>query len=237
NLHPIDSAFVGGSVPAGDTLTELVPSVFGSSPLLAIMLVVSAVLVLCVLRKIVDIIPCQLGAILRSKELINLENSAVLARARTFVSIVMMVPFLTVSAGYRLYDPDFLSGLSGNPYFFTVLGIFAGYVLLHEGIFLLFPPRALDGRVRKAVRKSAWTFFVSMTETAFLTAGVLSLFKIPFETLRTIIIITFSVLYVIYFIRKAQVLRQGCTIFQTFLYLCALEFLPTGLLVASAVVF
>lgn len=237
NLSPIDSAFVGGSLPGEAVLNTAGVSVFGSSPLLCVLLVISALVFLCFLRKAVDIIPSQLGALLRSKELVNLENSAMLARDRSVMAIVVMVPFIVLAAGYRLYNPRFLSEITGNAYFFVTAGFFAAYALLHEGAYFVCTPRKLDGRVRKAVRKSAWTFFITATEFSFLLSAILSLFKTPYNSVRAVIIAVIAVLYLIFLVRKGQVLSQGCNFFQTFLYLCALEFLPTGILVASALVF
>jgi len=237
NLHPLDSAFVGGSVPDIAAPCEVAASVFGSSFLLSLMIVVSALFFLFFLRMAIDIIPSQIGAVLRSKELVNLENSASLARNRTIIAVVMLIPFLTLIAGYRIYDPGFLSGISGNAYFFSVVAVFTAYVLIREGLAALFPVRPLDGRVRKAAHKSAFTFFITITELGFLSAAFISFLPVATDVAKTAIIIIISVLYIVYFLRKTQVLSMGCNIFQTFLYLCALEILPTGLLVVSALVF
>lgn len=233
-LHPVDSAFVGGSVPVSEALDAAVSSVFGGASLLSVLTVVSAFLFLCSLRKVVEVFPCQVGAFLRSRELVNLENSAVLSRSRSIVSLASIIPFVTLAAKYRLYDPHFLSGLSGNAYVFSVMGLTVAFILFREAVFFLLSPKRLEGRMRNAVRKSPWTFFISITETGFLTSGILSLFRLPCNSVKAVIITLFSILYVIYSVRKIQVLRVGCNFIQTFSYLCALEVLPTGILVASA---
>ena len=43
--------------------------------------------------------------------------------------------------------------------------------------------------------------------------------------------------YLLHLVRKLQILSSSCSIFAGFLYLCALEILPTGVLVTSAVIF
>ncbi len=44
-------------------------------------------------------------------------------------------------------------------------------------------------------------------------------------------------IYALYMLRKFQIFASGFSILTCFLYLCALEIIPTGLLVASALIF
>jgi len=45
-----------------------------------------------------------------------------------------------------------------------------------------------------------------------------------------------GVLYLIYLLRRAQILSMSCNSLTTFLYLCGLELLPAALMVVPAVV-
>ena len=66
------------------------------------------------------------------------------------------------------------------------------------------------------------------------TVGILALAGVNDLTVKTVILAETAFIYLVYLIRKSQILSMVCGPLQVFLYLCALEVLPTGLLVASA---
>ena len=67
------------------------------------------------------------------------------------------------------------------------------------------------------------------------TVGILSLFSCNDLTVKRFIYIETIAVYAVFLLRKAQILSMSCNPLRTFLYLCGLEFLPTSLLVLSAI--
>ena len=68
-----------------------------------------------------------------------------------------------------------------------------------------------------------------------LTGMLLSMFGMDAVIIRRLYWVELAFFYGVFLIRKCQILSTFCNPFTTFLYLCALELLPTGLLAASAV--
>ena len=84
-------------------------------------------------------------------------------------------------------------------------------------------------------RRQAYTFFILLTILSLALAGFLALFGCNDLLIRKVIIIETAVVYTLFVIRRAQILALSCNHFRTFLYLCALEVLPTSVLVVSAI--
>jgi hypothetical protein len=68
------------------------------------------------------------------------------------------------------------------------------------------------------------------------TLGILYVFHAPDTLVRTFFYVELSVVYALYLVRRVQILSLSCRSLTTFLYLCALELLPSVLLIVSAVV-
>ena len=68
-----------------------------------------------------------------------------------------------------------------------------------------------------------------------LTAGIISFTGIPDDTGRSILLYELAVMYFVAIIRKSQILLSYCGPLTTFLYLCALDFIPTGALIAGCI--
>ena len=76
---------------------------------------------------------------------------------------------------------------------------------------------------------------VMIDTSGALTGMLLSMFGMDAVIIRKLYWIELALFYGVFLIRKCQILSTFCNPFTTFLYLCALELLPTGLLAASAV--
>jgi hypothetical protein len=55
-------------------------------------------------------------------------------------------------------------------------------------------------------------------------------------TIKTVSFYILAAFYAIFIVRKHQFLLSGCNPFATFLYLCTLEILPTGILIATDII-
>jgi hypothetical protein len=76
-----------------------------------------------------------------------------------------------------------------------------------------------------------------MTLLLIATGGVLSLVDVEISHIRTAMFWISGSIYTVFILRKTQIFLSSGSIFASFLYLCALEILPTGVLIASAVIF
>ena len=198
---------------------------------------ISILIVMILLKTIVEILPSILACLIRWKENINIEASVRLSRDRDFSAIAMLIPFCLVVFRFRIYNPDFLAKLPDTPRLWAVIGIFVGYVLIRKAASFLVHPRRLSQKTLTATEKSANTYFILLTLVLLLVGSTCSFFGASLNAIRITSLWLSALIYGLYIIRKMQIFASSCSIFAAFLYLCALEILPTGILVVSDIIF
>ncbi len=198
---------------------------------------ISVIIVMILLKTIVEILPSVLACLIRWKENINIEASVRLSRDRDFSSIAMLLPFCLVVFRFRIYDPSFISNLPDSTRLWAVIGIFAAYILVRKSATMLVHPRRMQQKTLAATEKSANTYFIFLTLILLLVGSTCSFFDASLNTIRLTSLWLSALIYGLYLIRKVQIFASSCSLFTAFLYLCALEILPTGILVVSDVIF
>ena len=98
-------------------------------------------------------------------------------------------------------------------------------------------PQKMNGKTYKTACKASHTFFSILTLILLCMAGVMSFIDINAEVTKSAMLWVSATIYLLYIIRKYQIFISSCSFFSGFLYLCALEFIPTGAMVASAIIF
>ena len=198
---------------------------------------ISVIAIMMLLKTIVGIFPSILASIIRWKENINIESSVRLSRDRDLSSFAMAVPFCLLVYRFRIYNPGFIANLPDTARLWAILGVFAGYILFRKGAVMLARPHRIPQKTYQAGEKSANTFFIFLTLTLLLVASAATFFGAQPEAVRAACIWLSALIYGLYLIRKVQIFMSSCSLFAAFLYLCALEILPTGILVVSDIIF
>ena len=198
---------------------------------------ISVIIVMILLKTIVEILPSVLACLIRWKENINIESSVRLSRDRDFSAVAMLLPFCLVAYRFRIYDPHFIEYLPDSSRLWTIIGVFVTYILIRKAASFLTHPRRIPQKTLSAVEKSANTFFIFLTLALLLLGSVCSFFNASPDSIRLVLLWLSALIYGLYLIRKLQIFTSSCSIFTAFLYLCALEILPTGILVVSDVIF
>ena len=80
------------------------------------------------------------------------------------------------------------------------------------------------------------TYFILLMLLALTTVGVLYLVGVDEVMVKRFLLVEAGVAYLLYLLRKGQILSASCKPLTTFLYLCALELLPACLLAGSAMI-
>ena len=197
---------------------------------------IAVLIVMMLMKTIVSVIPSVLASLIRWKENINIESSVKLSRSRDISSIAMLLPFCLASYKFRLYNPDFIATLPDNPRLWAIIGIMLGYILVRKAAVLLIKPHKVPKKTYLAAEKSANTFFILLTLVLLLVGSTASFFNASPSSIRVAFLWLSALIYGLYLVRKLQIFSSSCSIFAGFLYLCALEILPTGILVASDVI-
>ena len=198
---------------------------------------ISVLLIIVMLKTIVGIIPSVVACLIWWKENINLESSVKLGRARDMSAVAMILPFCLTVFRFRLYDPGFISVMTDDTRLWTLIGIFVIYGLLRHAAMRLARPHKIPMKTYTAANKAAFTFFILLTLLLLAFGGIASFAGMSQESIKVTMLWLSALIYGVYLLRKLQIFASSCSIFTAFLYLCALEFVPTGILVVSGMIF
>ncbi len=199
-----------------------------------VLVIVSVLLEVTMLKRFLLFFPYLADSFLRTRGSAVLESSVRVSTDRNILALTLLLPAVLLMYRYRLYDPIFLQNLSPNLYMLSLLGVLMAYLMLRLLLYVLLKPRRRFDFYRLAHR-AGYTYFILLMLLLLVTVGVLALVHCNDLTIRRFIYIETIAVYAVFLLRKAQILSMSCNPLRTFLYLCGLEFLPTSLLVLSAV--
>ena len=202
-----------------------------------ILALISVLICLSLLKRFTAIFPSLMACIIRWKESVNLEASVKLSNDRDKLAFAMLMPFCLVADRFCLYEPKFLSGFDGNMKLAITIGIFLVYFMLRTIAAKFYRPKGRSSKCYKIADKSALTFFIILTLTLLAMGGVMTFMDVEPAMIKSAMLWVSAGIYALSLLRKTQIFVSGCSIFTAFLYLCALEIFPTGVLVASALIF
>ena len=231
-----DDPFKSGQLLLPDTPPEAVAAAGeGLSLAASILVAVSVLLFLVALRSFLSVLPYLSDNILRARGSAALENSVRVSRDRNLVAAVFLVPAILLMYRYRLFDIAYFDSLSQDMRLAAVAGVFLGYLFLRFLLYRWMRPRRRYDDYQMAYR-AGYTFFILLMMLALTTVGVCYVLRLPDQTVKTVLLAETGVMYLLYLVRRGQILSMSCNSLTTFSYLCGLELLPTALLVVPAVI-
>ena len=189
------------------------------------------------LRRFVGIFPSLIACLVRWKESVNLDASVQLSRDRDIMTIAMVMPFCLTIGKFAVYSPSWIGKFDADGRLGITIGVIIGYLLLRKGLEYILRPKKMNPKTYKTGCKSSHTFFVILTLLLMTTGSIMSFADAAPADIKNAIIWVSAAIYTVFLLRKTQIFTSSCSFFSGFLYLCALEILPTGVLIASAVVF
>ena len=231
-----DDPFKSGQLLLPDTPPEAVAAAGeGLSLAASILVAVSVLLFLLALRSFLSVLPYLADNILRARGSAALENSVRVSRDRNLVAAVFLIPAILLIYRYRLFDIAYFDTLSPDLRLAAVAGVFIGYLLIRFLLYRWLRPRRRYDDYQMAYR-AGYTFFILLMMLALTTVGICYVLRLPDETVKTLLLVESGVMYLLYLVRRGQILSMSCNSLTTFSYLCGLELLPTALMVVPAVV-
>ncbi|MCR5519230.1 MAG: hypothetical protein K6F21_02760 [Bacteroidales bacterium] len=200
-----------------------------------------AVLILFLLPGLYRLLPSVLSCLSRSRGNLEIEHSVSLSRTRNFYSRMLVIPYIVTLDRFLVYNPDFLAGWD-RPWLLLLelYLVFFGYLLLRlilHTIILGSAKKRLPGEKRLAVQRGLHNYFICFMLVMLFTLCIHYVIKADDQVFRNVFLAELALFWLISVIREGQILRSECGGLTTILYLCGLEFLPAGAVVASAVVF
>jgi len=209
------------------------PAVWSGYVPVRVLIIVSILSLLFFAADVITLFPFIRNCIFRSKGCSTLEYSISTARIRNEVAILMFLPFCLVADRYLLYSPSFMNAVRPGLTVFCIMGALAAYLVVRRICFVLFRPLRMSSEALSTLKHILFVYFIALVPVMLLTAGLMGVFRVPDAPVRVVLLWETAFFYLLSAIRVFQFLASRCNIFATFLYLCALEFLPAGLLLAS----
>lgn len=235
-VHPGDSAFVSGKMlmPLEGTGVAEVTLKWSDNLLNTYLLLAFVILALLNLRNLISVIPALTDCLRRWKANVNLDASLKLAYSRNSVAAAMLLPAALLSSRYELLGLDYTEALSPAVQTLAVTGTLLVYVMVRRILFEVCTLRCRRTELALAAHHSSYNYFISAGLIISAALGICLIFRMEEDTVRTVIFAAAGIFYFIAVLRKLQIFNSFCGPIQTFLYLCALEILPTGALIAAA---
>ena len=200
-----------------------------------IIVVVFVAVALALLPTFFHLAPYLADAVFRARGSEALEFSVSVTRDRNMFAYLLIVPAVLIMSRYRLYDPDFMQQFSGEMHLLACAGVLAAYLLLRVLLYIILKPRRHYEYFRLAHR-AIYTFFILLMLMALPAIGLLTVIDANDVIIRSVLYVLLAAVYLVFIVRKAQILSLSCNGLRTFLYLCGLELFPTAALIVSAVV-
>ena len=202
-----------------------------------ILALISVIFIVVILKRIAGILPYIVACLSRWKENINIYTSLKLRRDRDIVAIAMIIPFCLLATNFRLIDMEFMSDFTTDARLGITAGILTGYLLLRQSVIAAMRFTKISSTTYYAATSTEHTYFIVLSILLLATGGFLSVIGVNLNAVRIAMFCLSGAIYAAFLFQKLQIFSSSCSFFMSFLYLCALEILPTGVLIASAVIF
>ena len=204
--------------------------------LLNTLALISLIIIIILLRRLVNIYPSLLACMIRWKESVNLEMSVKLSRDRNILAVALIIPFCITAFRFGLYSPSFLEGFNENIGLMITIGVFTAYLLLRLALTALCRSKKSRKAAYTTSVAAARTFFIILALLLMAIGGIMSFIGVAPNTIKDAMIWVSGAIYLLSLLRRIQIFASSYNFFTVFLYLCALEIIPTGLLVTSAMI-
>ena len=189
-------------------------------------------LLLFAIPMMVDVLPASVGGLLRARELIHFENTMSLSRERDGLALMLQPLFFTALAYYRVFPVRLImEGTMPEIYGWTALYLLA-YLLSRNLCLRLLGPKTDDHRARQVIARSFFTFYVLLCALMLISYIALLPFHLTDATITQVLRWEMLGMYLIFLLRKIQILRIYYSIPKSVGFFFSLEILPTLLFAA-----
>ena len=237
-ILPAAQAFTSGKLEMSERFTEGFPEqalTWSDFPVNTALLVLATFLLLISIKVFLGIAPLLLDSLTRWKACVNIDASVQLKNDRNTLAVFATLLMALVADRYHFFSAGILDNVPEEWSSPVTLGIIIVWLLVRHLCFYFCSLKAPRPETFRTAHKSFFNYWILATLLLALTAGVISFTNIPDATGRSILLYELAVMYLIAILRKSQILLSYCGPLTTFLYLCALEFIPTGALIAGCI--
>ena len=210
---------------------------WGDSLANCILISLTAVLFILYMSRLLALLPFLGGGLTRWNDLANIEDSMGRTRDRNALAAISVLAIGLLASRYCLYYPRFIRGMEPGVRSLVTIGVITAVLLLRAALVHACVPRR-GGRDNYLLsQRTLYDFVIIWALGGGATAGTLYIFRANILTVRVVMLVCAGLLWLIFLVRRTQILRNSCSQFTAILYLCTLELIPAALIVVSALVF
>lgn len=206
---------------------------WGDYPVNAVLVTVFVILALMSQRSLMNIFPRLLNSLTRWKVCVAIDASMQTRNDRNILGVVYTLPIALLCDRYDLLHTEIINVIPESWHGLVTTGILALWFLVRKTLMVIFGSRARKPETLRTAHLSFFNYWILAGFLMVITIAVSSAAGLGDGLISKLLLWEGAVLYAVAFVRKAQILRSFCGPFATFLYLCGLEILPTGALVAG----
>lgn len=218
---------------ATEAMTQI--DIWAASPVNQAAILLCLILAVFTLRQFAIILPYLTEGMIRWKRLSEIESNMRLARERDMLILPSFVICIVALSAMGMLQPPSTESFGEGMKTACTIGIMTGFLAV-RGIMILITPSGKGGRdVCRTANRALFDFGI-LTSLAYLLI-LLIFYRSGDYTIiaRKVAYYATGFMWLLFLFRKSQILRSADNLFHTILYLCAVELLPAGLLVASIV--
>lgn len=235
-MRPVEDAFPGSENVLPAPLSDADWSAWAQSPWLSLLIVLCVITGIVLMKNFLNVLPEVVLSMGRVRGSQDIEGSLRLSRDRNLAASLLVIPFTMLLSRFRIYDPWWMADFTPEMHLLWTFLCFLGYLLLRWILAGWLRSPHIDSDIYTMARRFAWSAFILLTILLLALTGILRLCGASDEAVHWLLIDVTAVVFFVFCIRKSQIFNLSCAPFTTFLYLCALEFLPLAIWIASATV-
>ena len=198
----------------------------------SVAIALTVIIFLITFREFVALVPSLLDTFSRWRACIKIDSNLQTRNARNLFGFIFIIPIAVIADRFSFIPAGRLAAVHPEWHIVAVLGIIVSWLLLRAIIYFILSLRTRKKELFQTAHKSFFNFWILGGALNIITGGICLLAGVDLHTSRTVLLSELALFYFVAFIRKAQILNTFCSLLHTFLYLCALEILPTGTLIA-----
>ncbi len=202
-----------------------------------ILVMVFVILLLASFRTLMGLLPYLLDSVSRWKACISIDASIRLKSDRNLLGLIWLLPLALIADRYSLFSARILDTISPQWHVFATVGIILCWLFLRFLGYALCHVRTKKPETLKTAHKCIYNYIILFAAIMAVIVGIFSVSN-PSDTIcKQIVLYGAIAFYLLALLRESQTLGTFCSQFRTFLYLCALEIIPTGALIAGNILF
>lgn len=209
-------------------------SQWSSLPLNRILIVVSIILFLINLKDYLRIFPYVMRSLTRPRGHIHIQHNMSLEHDRNAVALCLALPFCLMADRYFLYTPSFTAFVPADFSVSIPAAATAAYMLVRELPYSVLKPRRFTPELESAYHCALLNVFIALASLMLVSLAVAAAAGVPDMAIHTALLVETGVFWLLAILNSAQILGMNCSPLATILYLCALEFIPAGILIYSS---